>query len=64
MAIETKCQTPDAQYETKITGSTVLVLISLPIELDLTEDQASLLEANLHNAVELVLAPLFIESQT
>jgi ssDNA-binding Zn-finger/Zn-ribbon topoisomerase 1 len=54
-AQETKCQTPGAIYDTHINDKGVSVKVDLP--LDLSEDEAELLEANLHNAVELVLAP-------
>jgi hypothetical protein len=33
--------------------------VDLPLGLDLTVEQAERLEANLHNAVELALAPFF-----
>jgi len=58
-ALETECQTPDAVYDTEITPKDVKVDVKLPHELDLDEGQAELLEKNLHNVVELVLAPHF-----
>jgi hypothetical protein len=56
MAIETPCQTPGAQFHTVITADRVSVVIDLPAPLDLTEADARQLEADLHNATELVLA--------
>jgi hypothetical protein len=39
----------------------VSVEVELPMELDLTEEEAKLLESNIHNAMELVLAPYFLK---
>lgn len=58
-ALETECQTPGAIYDTEIGPKDVKVDVKLPGELDLDEDQAELLEKNLHNVVELALAPHF-----
>jgi len=58
-ALETECQTPGAVYDTEIGPKDVKVDVKLPGELDLDEDQAELLEKNLHNVVELALAPHF-----
>lgn len=59
MAIETTCQTPGAEFATHIRTDGVTVGVALPFDLDLDEEGAALLEANLHNALELVLAPYF-----
>ena len=59
MALATECQTPGAIYHTKITREDVVVRVNLPVPIFLTEEMAERLEINLHNAVELVLAPLF-----
>ena len=58
-AVKTDCQTPDAQFHIKVADKKVSVEVDLPKSLDLSEDDAKLLEANLHNAIELVLAPYF-----
>lgn len=58
-AVRTECQTPDAQFNIEINDSKVSVEVELPMNLDLTEDEAKLLESNIHNAMELVLAPYF-----
>lgn len=60
MSIETKCQTPGAVFETRISDASVSVEVTLPFPLNLTEAQAQLLEASLHNAMELVLAQHFV----
>jgi hypothetical protein len=59
MAIATDCQTPGAEFTTHVRrlGISVHVVFGQVMELD--EDQAKLLEANLHNAIELVLAPYY-----
>jgi hypothetical protein len=59
MAVRTACQTPGTLFHTAISAREVSVTAELPGSLDLSEGEAVLLEANLHNAVELVLAPYF-----
>ena len=58
-AVKTECQTPDAKFNIEINDEKVSVEVELPMKLDLTEDEAKLLESNIHNAMELVLAPYF-----
>jgi len=60
MSLPTPCQTPDAKFQIRICGSKVEVDVILPFMLKLTDEQAEVLEANIHNAMELVLAPLFV----
>lgn len=61
MALATPCQTSGAQFHVYVGEIGVMVAVDMPIDkkLDLTEAEAKTLEANLHNAVELVLAPHF-----
>lgn len=59
MAIKTVCQTPGAIFHTKIKPKTIECKVDLPYPLDLTEEQAKLLEANLHNILEIALARYF-----
>lgn len=56
MAVETCCQTPGAVYSFRITARTVEATVALPPEVAIPEDDAELLEANLHNVLEVVLA--------
>ncbi len=58
-AVKTACQTPDAVFHIEIKDKKLSIEIDLPMELDLSEQDAKLLEANVHNALELVLAPYF-----
>jgi hypothetical protein len=58
-AVKTECQTPDAIFKIEIKDVKVSVEVELPMSLDLTEEEAKLLESNIHNAMELVLAPYF-----
>lgn len=58
-AVKTPCQTPDAQFHIEIKDKKVSVEVELPMELELTEKEAKLLEYNIHNAIELVLARYF-----
>lgn len=53
------CKTPGAIYSTSIHEQIVSVSVKLPFELTLTRDQSEKLEADLHYAVEKVIAPLF-----
>jgi len=62
-AVRTECQTPEAQYHITISGNKISVEVDLPMELDINEDAANLLESNIHNAMELVLARYFINNQ-
>lgn len=59
MAIETACQTPGAHYSTYISENRVLTSVYFSSPLKLTGEEAEILEANIHNALELVLAPYF-----
>lgn len=61
MALLTKCQTPGAVFSTKIKPGEVNVKIKWAKLRFLTEAEATLLEANIHNALELVLAPYTIK---
>lgn len=56
MAVATPGITPGAQYHTDIAERSVTVRVDTPMPLELTEDQATVLDAQLHNAVEGVLA--------
>ncbi len=58
-AVKTTCQTPDAKFKIDISDTEVSVNVSLPMSLDLSEAEAKLLEDNIHNAMELVLAKYF-----
>lgn len=56
MAIATPCRTPGAQYRTNISADRIECVVTLPGNLCLDERRAAGLEADLHNAIELVLA--------
>jgi len=59
MAVETKCQTPGANFKTTIGTKAICVEVTeLPLE-SLTVAEAELLEANLHNVIEIVLSKYF-----
>jgi len=59
MAMATDCQTSGAIFHTEIASLKVSISVDLPFNIELNEKEASLLEANLHNVVELVLKPYF-----
>ncbi len=52
----TPCQTPGAVYHTEIRDLSVSVTVNFEKPLKLTAEQATLLERNLHNAVETAIA--------
>jgi hypothetical protein len=58
-SIKTPCQTPETQYSISIENNKIQVNIDLPMNLDLTEDEAKILEANIHNVMELTLSKYF-----
>jgi hypothetical protein len=56
MAVATQCQTHGATFSTCITAESLTVTVDFGRHLDLDEAAAAELEANVHNALELVLA--------
>jgi len=61
-AVKTPCQTEGANYKIEIGDDKVGVEVTLPFKLELSEDDAKLLEDNIHNAMELVLSKYFSEN--
>jgi hypothetical protein len=59
MAMSTGCQTPGAQFHTHITNRMMTVSVDFGRELNLTEEEAKLLETNAHNQLELAIALTF-----
>ncbi len=55
MALETKCLTSGAVFHTAINESDVSVKVDLPFKLEISEEEAAILERLLHNQIELVL---------
>jgi hypothetical protein len=54
-AKKTKCQTPGAFFTICISSSRVKCKVELPIKLNLTENEAKVLET-IHDAMEIILA--------
>tara|TARA_R100000030_G_scaffold6674_2_gene4546 strand:+ start:359 stop:553 length:195 start_codon:yes stop_codon:yes gene_type:complete len=63
MAAETKCLTNGAIYNTEITSQKVSVSVELPFKLEIGEEEAELLDALIHNQLELVLRPYFLRAK-
>jgi hypothetical protein len=63
MAVETDCMTDGANYTTVINSKMVSVSVKMPFNLILSEKEATQLQDNLHNAIELVLAPHFLRNK-
>lgn len=59
MAVETPCQTPGAFFHISIQEEAIVAAVSFKRKIPLTPAEAEVLEANIHNALELVLAPYF-----
>lgn len=61
MALKTVCQTPGTLFTTRIQSQANLIAlnIQLPKNIKLKKKDVVLLDKNLHNALELVLAPFF-----
>ena len=56
MAIESKCLTPEAVYHTHLNPERLLVQVDFGQTLELSEEEASLLEILIHNQLELALS--------
>ena len=59
MALATKCLTNDAVFHTAINGREVSVKVELPFKLEISEEEAEMLEKLIHNQMELVLRSCF-----
>ena len=55
MAHETKCLTSGAIFHTAINERDISVKVDLPFKLEISEEEASILERLLHNQMEIVL---------
>jgi len=55
MAQETKCLTSGAIFHTAISERDISVKVDLPFKLEISDEEASILERLLHNQIELVL---------
>ena len=51
-----ECKTPDAIYHVGIKPRSVSIVVDFPSEMDLTEREAIIMENELHDALEAVLA--------
>jgi len=60
MANSTKCLTDGAIYKTAVTNMRVSATVELPFALEITEQEAEILETLLHNQLETILRPYFI----
>ena len=55
------CKTPEAIYHIQVHPEEVSVVVSLPMELQVSEEEAEELENKIHDAMEEVLAKYFEE---
>jgi serine/threonine protein phosphatase PrpC len=60
----TKCLTSGAVYKTNIQPKKLSMQVNLPMELDIDEEEASILETIWHNATETVLRPYFYQNNS
>jgi len=59
MANETRCLTSGAIFHTAINERDIAVLVDLPFKLEITEEEAEILETLIHNQMELILRSYF-----
>ena len=55
-ALETPCQTPNANYNIEIGNMSIKCQVELPFDLEIDETEAKLLEYNIHNSMEIILS--------
>jgi hypothetical protein len=58
----TRCLTSGAQFYTSINNRDVGINVNLPFDLEIDEAEASNLETLLHNSVEMILRPYFMNT--
>ena len=63
MAIKTRCLTPGANFTTEISDDKVSVEVNFGKKIELTEKEAELIEALLHNQIEIVLSRFYINDE-
>ena len=63
MAIKTKCLTPGAVFKTRIQEESLSVQVEFGRKIDLTEPEAEILEALIHNQLEVALAQFWLEDK-
>ena len=59
MALETKCLTSGAIFHISIQEQEISATVELPFKLEISEEEATLLEVLVHNQLELVLRTYF-----
>jgi hypothetical protein len=64
VAASTPCLTPGAQFHTHISPQRVTCTVDLPVPLGLDEEGAEVLEALIHNAMEIALAGYWPASES
>lgn len=62
-SLKTPCQTPGAVYHITVKSSGIKCKIDFPDSVDLSKDEAELLEKNIHNALEVVLRGYFDDEE-
>jgi hypothetical protein len=63
MAIETKCLTSGAIFHTFIGEREISARVELPFELEISKEEAEILDNLIHNQLELVLRTYFYRAQ-
>lgn len=58
-ALETPCQTPGVEYNINISENKINIEIDLQTSLNIDENEAEILEANIHNSIEVILSKYF-----
>ena len=60
-SIKTPCQTPDMIYNIEINSDEIEINLKFPFSLEIDEEEAKILESNLHNSIEIVLSKYFTD---
>ena len=55
------CKTPDTDYQCQIGGDTIRLTVKLPFDLSNIDGEPLAIESELHDAVESILAPVFLK---
>jgi len=58
-----KCLTPGAMYHISVTDKNIGCSVDVPMSLNLSESQAKIIENKIHDALEKILSPYFLNAE-
>ena len=59
MENKTPCLTSGATFHTAISEYSIALMVDLPFKLEITNEEAEIIETLIHNQMELILRPYF-----